>query len=170
MRKKYAPQNRAIIGEGAAIYDQKITVIDVENNQTGYGLWSSASFSISNLLGRGFDSGLFTMSARYNENLIRERDDQPESVDGENVGGRYTHQFEDKLTGPIRGFVEGAYYNEEFGTITDRFTQAGIGLELRLQDNLFLQATVGDSFGSEIDRGEYLSGQLKWSFSRVKAK
>ena len=91
-------------------------------------------------------------------------------MDGWNVGARYTHQFEHKLTGPVRGFVEGAYYEEEFGIITDTFTQAGIGLELKLQDNLFFQATIGDSFGSEIDRGEYLSGQLKWSFAKAKAK
>jgi len=182
---KVAPWNRNVFGGGVALYHSDVEVGDAAvmamadmdmgteemvGDQTGYGLWASAAI-------KDGDQGQFTISARFNDDLVRERtvmeEAMTESVDGWRFGARYTRGFSksDKAKGgAIRGFVEAAYAEEDFGTINDSFTQAGVGVEIQLQDNLFFQATIGDTFGSELDRSTYLSGQFKWSFSKAAAK
>ena len=180
-----APWNRTVFGAGAALYHSDVEVGDavvmamadmdmaaeeMVGDQTGYGIWASAAIKTD-------DQGQLTVSARFNDDLVRERtvmeEAMTESVDGWRFGARYTRGFSESDNakgGAIKGFIEAAYAEEDFGIINDSFTQAGVGVEIQLQDNLFFQATIGDTFGSEIDRSTYLSGQFKWSFSKAAAK
>jgi len=186
----YSKWNRDIYGFGLAYYhtdrnidpsidnlmedpmlDPHLVVMDNLNNN-GFGLWASAAFE-ANLFGEG----QLIFSSRYLENQIRDRkvDEETvtENVEVTSAGARFTHQFsgskEDKRK-VVRGFVEAGYYKEDFSTINDQYFQAGIGAEFQVSKDLFLQAVVGDTFGSEIDRSTYLSGQLKWSFSTSPVK
>ncbi len=177
---EHAPWNRTVYGAGLAIYHSDVEAgdpadlmapdADLPSDQTGYGAWASVALNAG-------DNNQLTFSARYNDDLVRERmvmeDAMTENVDGWRVGTRFTRSFSeaDKAKGGlIRGFIEASYSEEDFGIINDSFTQAGVGVELQLQDNLYFQATIGDTFGSEIDRDTYLSGQFKWSFSKATAK
>lgn len=183
--EEIAPWNRNIFGGGVALYhsdveaadpvlmamaDVDMTVAATPSDETGYGLWASMALKAGK-------QGQFTLSARYNDDLVRERtvmeEAMTESVDGWRIGSRYTRGFSktDKAKGgTVKGFIEASYAEEDFGIINDSFTQAGLGVELQLQDNLFFQATIGDTLGSEVDRSTYLSGQFKWSFSKAAAK
>jgi len=168
--------NRDIYGFGAAIYHidrddigSMMAVETPELENDGYGFWGSAAFQ-SNLLS---GDGQFIVSGRYLNNHVRERkidDDNTvtENVDTLGVGARYTHEFQKPKSGnrrAVRGFIEAGYYEEDFANITDEYWQAGIGAEFQIREDLFFQTIVGDTFGSEIDRSTYLSGQVKWSFS-----
>ena len=136
-------------------------------DETGAALWASASHGLGK-------NGQITATIQYSENFARQREENGQKInetyDGWRVGARYTYLLaaeESDVTSvrAVRGFVEAAYGEEEFGMIDDQFTQAGIGLEIQLQKNLYVQAIVGDTFDSEIDRSTYLTGQVKWSFS-----
>lgn len=173
------PWNRDVYSAGLAIYHSNVgapneMAVDPldQSKDTGYGIWTSIVKKVGT-------SGQLTGSVRYTDDLVRERKDGEESisesVDGWQVGGRYTHHLlgenaKGKSDRAIRGFLEVGYTEEEFGLIDDSFTQVGFGIEAQIQDNLFFQATIGDTFGSEIDRSTYLSGQFKWAFSKAAAK
>lgn len=177
--QKTNPWNREVHGAGIAIYHSEfgepdpmaISVME-SKNVTGFGGWAST-------VGPLGDNGQYTLSVKYTDDLVRERKDGEQTtnevVDGWRIGGRYTHHMTgDKAGGgsgkSVRGFVEAAYAEEKFGLIKDKFTQAGIGIEVQLQKNLFFQAVIGDTFGSEIDRSTYMSGQFKWAFSNAAAE
>lgn len=184
--EKYSKWNRDIYGFGLAYYntdrdlersidavmgtempDPSLEVMDNLNND-GFGVWASAAFE-SNLLGEG----QLIFSGRYLEDQVRDRtidDDETvtENVEVLSAGARYTHQFSSSKESnrkAVRGFVEAGYFEEDFSNINDNYFQAGIGAEFQLNKDLFFQAVVGDTFGSEIERSTYLSGQIKWSFS-----
>ena len=177
---KAAPWNRKIIGAGIAAIRSDSSSLPAsgtmplipEDKATGWASWGSYVFPTS-------DHGQATIGVKYSENVLRERKSDTgsivESVDGWNVGAQYTHSFsEDELKTKasersLRGFVEVSYGEEKFGAIADEFTQAGIGFEIQLQKNIFFQAVVGDTWGSQIERSGYLSGQLKWALSGARA-
>lgn len=162
--------NRPIYGVGLAGY---LTDPNEGSDETGFGLWASASIPAPFAPERGQITG----TVRYTENLVRSREvdgaDISETVDGWGVGLRYTQRFGagsaqvDKARPDFRGFIEAGFYEEDFSGINDQYWRAGIGGEARVAENLFLQFVVGDTFGSDIDRSEYLSAQLKWSFTRA---
>lgn len=185
-----SPWNRTVYGAGAAIVrteaDAPQTSSDMmmatsmtteteDLDKTGAAVWASyagpSPFDKTN--------GQIAASLRYSDNLARQRKDGDmtinETVDSWQIGGRYTHNFDDtkdasgSTTRSFRGFIEVAYAEEEFGDINDSYTQAGVGFEIQLQKNLYFQAVFGDTFDSEIDRDTYLSGQIKWSFSMARA-
>lgn len=181
----YSKWNRDVYGLGLAYYhtdrnldpstdgvvESPITDSDLvgmdDLNNDGFGLWASAAFAAN-----WFGEGQLIFSGRYLENQIRDRtvdgETVTENVDVTSAGARFTHQFsgsKEKTKKVVRGFIEAGYYEEEFSTINDKFFQAGIGAELQLSKDLFFQVIVGDTFGSEIERSTYLSGQVKWSFS-----
>ncbi len=181
--------NRDVYSAGAAFYHTDVVQSDPMANTAlmpdplddvnGYGFWGTASFR-SPIKGKGGKShGQFTFHARYTDNLVRERgsgdDAVKELVDAWSVAGRYTHQFgasknqASKKAQAFRGFVEASYVEEEFSGIKDEYWQAGIGAEIQLRKNLFVQLVVGDTFGSEIDRSTYMSSQIKWAFSKASA-
>lgn len=170
--------NREVFSAGLAIYHSEIGDPNPmlastlpTSKSTGYGGWVSAALPLGS-------NGQFTLSGQLTDDLVRERKEEEETitetVDGWRIGSRYTHHITGGKKGnpgrAVRGFFEAAYAEENFGMINDNFTQAGFGVEIQLQDNLFFQATIGDTFGSEIDRSTYLSGQFKWSFSKAAAK
>ena len=184
----YSKWNRDIYGFGFAYYNTDInltpavtetdtpdsTLEGVDNlEDDGFGFWASAAFE-ANLFGEG----QLIFSGRLLESQIRERttnDNQTvtENVDVVGAGARYTHQFSSskvRETKAVRGFIEAGYYEEDFSEINDNYFQAGIGAEFQLNKDLFFQAVVGDTFGSEIERSTYLSGQIKWSFSTTGAE
>lgn len=180
--------NRNVYGVGLAVIHTQTDSPDVAQNndsnamtavtamvmkdqkdldETGAALWASAS------RGLGKD-GQITGTVQYSENFARQRQQDGQKInetyDGWRVGARYTYQLaseesEGTTVRAVRGFVEAAYGEEEFGMIDDQFTQAGVGLEIQLQKNLYVQAIVGNTFDSKIDRDTYLTGQVKWSFS-----
>ena len=165
-----APWNRLVYGAGVAAYYSDVSSDDdaLDGTDTGFGAWATYAHPVG-------DRGQAVLSARYLNNAIRTRtsgdDEVTEAYDGWMVGGRYIHSFTGEASERAwRGFVEVAYSREEFGGVEDEFTQAGIGFEVQLQDNVFFQAMVGDTFGSEIERDSYLSGQIKWSFSQARAE
>lgn len=168
-----SPWNRDTYGGGVAFYHSDVTeptplMDDTEQiSADGFGIWAATTQPVGK-------NGQIALSAKYNDDLIRERKQGEgtitETVDGWLIGARYTHDVSADNAQALRYFVEAAYAEEDFGMIKDDFTQAGIGVEAQIQDNLFFQATIGDTFGSEIDRSTYLSGQFKWSFSKAAAK
>ncbi len=184
------PWNRNVYGAGAAIYHTTTSLLpaaapgmmamvrmaDDLGDVTGFGAWASAAVK-SPLTPK---TGQFTFHGRYTDNLVRERGTGDEKiverVDGWSAAARYTHQFsaskdqKRRNARAVRGFIEAAYTEEEFGNITDEFWQAGIGAEIQVRKDMFFQFVVGDTFGSEIDRSTYLSGQFKWSFSKLPAQ
>ena len=165
--------NRPVYGIGVAAY---LTDPQTGSNESGFGLWASASGPAPFAKERGQITG----SVRYTENLVRSREvngvETIETVDGWGIGLRYTQRFGaptvnvDKSKPEFRGFIEAGYYDEEFSGINDAYWQAGLGGEVRVAENLFLQFALGDTFGSSIDRSQYLSAQLKWSFTRASVK
>lgn len=170
--------NRDVYGVGLAVLrsEQKDPASTLPpslrtESRTGVGAWASLSRKLG-------DSGQLTAGARLSEGLIRERKsngiDIVEELDSWSAGLRYTHQFagdaKDLPKRSVRGFVEVAYTDEDFGTGTDSFYQAGIGLEVQLRKNLFFQVVVGDTFDSGIERDNYLSGRVKWAFSNGPAQ
>jgi len=169
--------NRNVYGFGAAVYHKDVEKTNSDDmmmntdsadisQSTGFGLWSSASFPVKS-------NGQIIGHVNYTDDLVRQRkvDEEmiTENVDSLSFGARYTHQVSgtDKSSSKrkIRLFAEGGYNDEEFSNISDKYWQAGIGAELEIQKDLFFQFVIGDTFGSEIDRSNYLSGQFKWSFS-----
>lgn len=187
--------NRDVYSAGVALYhaDNSIpgttdaaTAPPTENvqNVTGQGYWISLAFESpfgrSRIESDGHEihqsPGQFILHGRYTDDLVRERgsgdDAVTELVESWLVGARYVHQFtespkdKDFNARAIRGFIEGAYVEEDFSDTTDEFWQAGIGVEIQVRKDLFVQAVIGDTFNDEIDRSTYLSGQLKWSFSK----
>jgi hypothetical protein len=175
--------NRDVYAGGLAVYRTDTTGasgstsdFDDVGDATGFGAWVSLAFDSS----IADSEGQFIVHARYNEDLVRERgsgdDAVVERVDAWSLGGRYTHELSTSSKksgfnlGAVRGFIETAYTNEEFGSITDEFWQAGIGAEFQVRKDLFFQFIIGDTFDSEIDRSTYLSGQFKWSLSKSPAQ
>jgi hypothetical protein len=184
------PWNRNIYGAGLAIYHSSTAASDPSApnsapvtspadateedvaDVTGFGAWSSIALKAANF-------GQLTLHARYTDDLVRERGSGDkavtERVDSWSVAGRYTQQFsasknqKSPKANAIRGFLEAAYVEEDFSGISDTFWQAGIGAEVQLRKDLFVQFVVGDTFGSQIDRSNYLSGQIKWSFTKLPA-
>jgi hypothetical protein len=174
-----APWNRDVYAFGVAAYNSSIQETSAtpapgqslpKENETGFGVWASAS--LQGPIFRKSKSSQLTLHARYTENMVRDRkvgsNTVTETVDGWQVGARYTQRLAgiDGGDQQFRLFIEGAYVEEKFGAIDDEFAQAGIGFEVQIQKDLFFQAVIGDTFDSDIDRGNYLSGQLKWSFSK----
>lgn len=172
------PWNRNTYGAGIAAFRSEVspatpagTPVE-EVSETGFGAWASATFKTG-------DNGQFVLGAKWTDNAVRQREQDSEkvteTVDGWQVGTRYIHSIsEDKdsdgsTSRSVRGFVEVAYAEEKFGEIEDQFTQAGLGFEIQLQKNLFFQVNVGDTFDSKIERGTYLTGQVKWAFSQKPA-
>lgn len=161
--------NRKIWSAGAAAYR---TDTDAENalvdSESGYGAW----FSYARPAGQ---YGQFLVTARQAENELSEREIGENKltlpVDTTSLGFRYTHSLSGDSSASglasnfIRGFIEIGYTEESFGGIDDEFSQAGLGFEFRLRQDLYLQLVVGDTFGSDLDRDTYMNGQLKWSFS-----
>jgi hypothetical protein len=192
--RQYTRWNRNMYGGGVAFYNSQTDPVNStvvpplpSTSESGYGAWATASFALGSInpidkSRSGIDpDGQFTISARYTDNLVRERKNGnakiTETVDGWRIGARFTHSFssnEDEEEGSksdaFRGFIEAAYSEEKFGTIKDHFTQAGIGLEVQVAKDVYLQAVIGDTMGSKIDRSTYFTGQLKWSFSNGLAK
>lgn len=185
-----SPWNRTVYGAGVAVVRTEadapsssgdammmttMTASTEDLEKTGAALW--ASYAGPSPLDN--ENGQIAASIRYSDNLARQRKDGDmtinETVDAWQIGGRYTHSFDDTkdssgaTTRSFRGFIEIAYAEEEFGDINDSYSQAGVGFEIQLQKNLYFQAVFGDTFGSEIDRDTYLSGQIKWSFSTARA-
>lgn len=175
--------NRLIAGGGIAAYhakamadmtpantaegdqpDMSAILLGDETEATALAAW----VGVSAPFGR---DGQVTASLKHTDNGLRQRTVDEgvitERWDGSSAGLRYTHGFTDnKLTdGSLRGFVEFAYTEEQFGEIDDKFSQAGVGVELQVTDGVYLQAIVGDTFDSEIDRNNYFSGQLKWGLT-----
>lgn len=184
--------NRDVFGIGAAVLhtdldESAATQNNIsQNEETGFGIWASAAIEApfgkkTTSLASGYQAtssdGQLIFSARYNNNLLRQRsiDDETmsEFVDLWSVGGRYIHQISasndqsKQSSRAVRAFIEAAYTEEKFNNTTDEFWQAGIGAEFQIRKDLFFQFVIGDTFGSEIDRSTYLSGQFKWSFSKV---
>lgn len=182
-RDEISVWNRDVYGAGIAVLrsEQQTAAATAapgtpEDSKTGIGAWGSLSKKVG-------ASGQLTAGARITEGIIRERKSQGtdivEELDSWSTGLRYTHQFAGtskstpygkRLNRSIRGFAEIAYTDEKFDTGSDQFYQAGIGLEIQLQKNLFFQFVVGDTFSSSIERNNYLSGRVKWSFSNGQAE
>tara|TARA_R110002051_G_scaffold273597_1_gene334223 strand:- start:230 stop:1555 length:1326 start_codon:yes stop_codon:yes gene_type:complete len=178
-----SPWNRLVVGAGAAILRSETSTSETVQplppatqeglEKTGTGVW--ASYAGPSPLDKR--NGQVSIGAKWTDNLARTRKegDQTiiETVDGWQIGGRYTQNVAEKknkngvVKQSYRAFAEIAYAEERFGGMTDKFTQAGVGLEIQVQKNIMFQAVFGDTFGSDIDRGTYLSGQLKWSFSQI---
>ncbi len=167
-----APWNREVYGAGIATYLSETDAEDgatsaEDGEETGFGAWATWAYPVR-------EHGQIVVTGRYVDNGVRTRTDGANEVtevyDGWTFGARYIHSFGGEDRRAIRGFVEAAYSHEEFGAVDDEFTQAGIGVEIQLRDNIFLQVLVGDTFGSDIDRSSYLSGQIKWSFSEGPAR
>lgn len=179
-----SPWNRKVIGAGAAILRSEASVTETGQtmppamqeglDKTGVGIW--ASYAGESPLDK--KNGQVSIGAKWTDNLVRTRKDGDESitetVDGWQVGGRYTQNMAEKKTekGVVRqsyrAFAEVAYAEERFGGMTDKFTQAGVGIEVQVGKNYLFQAVFGDTFGSDIHRGTYLSGQVKWTFSSIR--
>lgn len=181
-RETVSPWNRNVFGGGLALLQSEsslteggqttngMTEVTLPGNRTGIGVWAS----YSRQMGR---DGLLTAGARYADNMVRQReaDDSQitETLDSWSAGFRYTHLLAGPATQPagggefarsVRAFAELAYTDEKFDTGKDSFYQAGVGIELQLQQNLFLQIIGGDTFSSSIDRGNYFNGRIKWAF------
>ena len=158
--------NRPLYAFGIAGYQTDFPEAD---DRDGYTAW----FSLANPLG---ENGQAILSARYYEGLAREVTSDgmmiADYVDGWTVGARYTHQISAEIIGNLdigratRGFVEAAYTEESFGELDDEYWQGAIGAEVRLDKGTYAQFIVGRSWGSEIDREDFISAQLKWSLTR----
>jgi hypothetical protein len=175
--------NRDVFASGLAVYRSDISSLSgsignaaiSEGDATGFGAWLSMAFETS----FADTEGQFIVHARYNDDIVRKRGSDDglliERVDLWSVGGRYTHQLSTKSResaidmGDVRGFIEAAYYDEEFNSIDDSYWQAGVGAEIEIRDGLYFQFVFGDTFDSEIERSTYLSGQFKWSLSKIPA-
>jgi hypothetical protein len=175
--------NRDVFAVGLALYrtdETRLTNISVnsessEGDATGFGVWLSMAFETS----FAETEGQFIVNARYNDSLVQNRIDDSgvhvEHVDLWSMGGRYIQQLSpenqsSKFTmGDVRGFAELAYFDEDSRSTHDSYWQAGIGAEILIRDDLYFQFVFGDTFDSELERSSYLSGQFKWSLSKVPA-
>lgn len=176
--------NRDVFAAGLAVYRTDETRLldpngDNDNGDgdaTGFGVWLSLAFETS----FADTEGQLIVSARYNENLVQSRADDSgvnvAHVDLWSMGGRYIQQLSSESQskkfrmGDVRGFVEVAYFDEDSRSTDDSYWQAGLGAEIHLRDDLYFQFVFGDTFNSELDRSSYLSGQFKWSLSKVPAQ
>jgi hypothetical protein len=182
--KQVSKWNRDVFAGGLAAYRSDTTSLAgstsntslSEGDATGFGAWLSLAFETS-LADR---ESQFIVHARYNDDLVRKRRSDDgllvERVDLWSLGGRYTHQLSTKSKtssfdmGDVRGFFETAYFSEEFNSMDDNYWQAGIGAEIQIRDGLYFQFVFGDTFDSDIERSAYLSGQFKWSLSKITDK
>lgn len=170
---RYTRWNRPLLSLGTAGY------LSVEENgevTNGYGFWGSYAVPFPTSASR---LGQMTISGKYLKNHIRKAidgSDGTESVDGWSIGARYTHQLsaaskqEKEDTNVTRAFVELGYTEEEFGEADDDFFQVGLGGEVQLAEEFFVQVIVGRGIESDFDRSGYLSTQFNWSLSHKSAK
>lgn len=163
--------NRDVYGVGVAGY---IGTDEDDNSSTsGIGLW----FSLARQLG---DDAQLIVSGRWIDDLLdaREVDGETvsETVDILSAGARLTYELASSAdqSAPsaraTRGFIEAGYFEKDFADIEDKYWQLGVGGEFQLRKDLFVQFVVGETIGSELDRSEYLSSQLKWSFAKTSAR
>lgn len=161
-----APWNRSVIGAGLAIYYGEAENSTDTEYETGYGLW------LSSIWPQG-ENGQWSFGARITENQIQQVEENGgfSLVDSNRVGVRYTHNLLNSTDGKrsFRGYVEVAHIDEQLAEQSDSYSSALVGFEMQISSSLYFQGTIGDAFGSEIERSSNLNGQFKWSFTESSA-
>ncbi|MBB95836.1 MAG: hypothetical protein CML68_14745 [Rhodobacteraceae bacterium] len=158
----YTAWNREVFSVGLAAYYS-----DVANGDDtfGAGVWASYAHPLG-------PKAQVIGSVRWADNLMDPENKGPagtiEPADMWGAGLRLMYQFSGPDTPSpdyskvTRGFVEAGYFDETIGDVSDDYWQAAIGAEIGLGNGTFLQFLVGNTFGSDRDRGSYLSAQFKW--------
>lgn len=124
---------------------------DEENIDTsGYGVWLTGSKALSN-------SAEITGHARYIENQLSVVDDALTESDSSILALRF--RFGSFKT---KAIFETSYTEEEANSATDKYSLAVVGTELKLSENMWFRIVYGDTFGSDSEKKEFFTGQVRF--------
>ncbi|MBT9385959.1 hypothetical protein KM176_18960 [Pseudooceanicola sp. CBS1P-1] len=155
--------NRKIFSLGLAQY---WSTLDGAPDRQGSGAWISYAFPLGEEA-QGTVSGFWTDGLVRDSLLPDAADGTIDIVDSWGISGRYTHRIGKSGGAKItRGYLEAAYVSESFGTTEDDFYQLGLGAELAVQENVYMQIGYVDTLGSSLkDRGAEVNLGLNIAFS-----
>jgi hypothetical protein len=141
---------------GFGYHDSEVEDLD----ESGSSLWISYALPLGH--------GSLTAHARMSTDLL---ESDPNATGSYQVLDKSMLALRYRVGDERRAVLfEAAYVDESdaAGTLDDAYSTALIGVEFRLQESLWIQFALGETFGSNRDSNLALSGQFRWAASKTR--